>query len=98
MEQLPLPQVIARMDSQRLRGYREHLDFYNGVQWLGTARRRERRLTFNYAKVFVDKVTAYLMSSRTFSVLPAGTSSAARERAGRAEQLLRQVHEDNNLE
>ena len=54
---LPLPQEIARMDAERLRRYRANLDFYHGKQWAGTARRRERRLTFNYARAVVDKTT-----------------------------------------
>ena len=32
----------------RLRRYREYLDFYHGHQWTGTPRRRERRLTFQF--------------------------------------------------
>jgi hypothetical protein len=47
MESMQLPEQIARMDGDRLRRYREHLDFYHGRQWTGTPRRRERRLTFN---------------------------------------------------
>jgi hypothetical protein len=54
---MPLPQKIARMDTERLRAYRENLDFYGGAQWVGTPRRRERRLTFNYARTFIDKIT-----------------------------------------
>ena len=30
---LTVPQQIARMDSARLRAYRENLDFYQGNQW-----------------------------------------------------------------
>ena len=49
---VPLPQQLARLDVSRLRAYRENLDFYHGQQWL-EPRRRERRLTFNYAKTIV---------------------------------------------
>ena len=59
MTELPLPQLIARIDGERLQRYRAHLDFYHGRQWAGTPRRRERRLTFNYARAVVDKTTAY---------------------------------------
>ncbi len=55
--ELPLPEEIARMDGDRLRRYRANLEFYHGKQWTGTARRRERRLTFNYARAVVDKTT-----------------------------------------
>ena len=95
---LTLPQRLARMDVGRLRAYRENLDFYNGVQWQGSARRRERRLIFNYARVFIDKVTSYLMSDLNFAVEPPGPSLQAREQARRAEDVLYRVYEANNLE
>jgi hypothetical protein len=62
VETMPLPQQIARMDADRLRRYRENFDFYHGRQWPGSAsggRRRERRLTFNYARAVIDKITLY---------------------------------------
>ncbi|MBI4286812.1 MAG: phage portal protein [Chloroflexi bacterium] len=86
------------MDLSRQRFYQENLDFYNGLQWPGNARRRERRLTFNYARTFIDKVTSYLMSGNTFSVEPAEHSLEAEERARQAEEALRSVYEANNLE
>jgi len=86
------------MDFQRLRAYQENLDFYNGIQWLGSVRRGERRITFNYAKAFVEKVTSYLMSGLSFAVEPVDDSEEARERARRAEQALREVYEASNLE
>ena len=45
----PMPKLIARKDQDRMRRYREHLDFYQGLQW-PAARPRDRRLTLNYAK------------------------------------------------
>src|SRR3990172_1226059 len=53
-----LPQQIARMDLDRLRGYTELLAFYQGEQWPRGLRRRERRLTFNYAKAFIEKTAS----------------------------------------
>lgn len=101
------PQQIARMDTGRLRDYRANLDFYNGLQWFPdrSGRRRKRQLTFNYIKVFVDKVTSYLMSGVNFAVDPADASSSlcsrtsleAKERARRAEEALYDVYESNNL-
>ena len=91
-----LPQQLARMDLDRLKSYRENLDFYNGLQWPGHPRYRERRLTFNYAKVFVDKVTSYLMSSQDFTVDPA--TPADREKSRRAEEALYKVYETNSLD
>jgi hypothetical protein len=84
------------MDLDRLKSYRENLDFYNGLQWPGHPRYRERRLTFNYAKVFVDKVTSYLMSSQDFTVDPA--TPADREKSRRAEEALYKVYETNSLD
>jgi hypothetical protein len=92
-----IPQQIARMDSDRLRAYRENLDFYNGLQWPGRARRGERRLTVNYAKAFVEKVTSYLMSDLNFSVEPEGDSTEGRDAARRAEEALYRVYDANNL-
>jgi hypothetical protein len=51
MNELTVPQQIERRDFQRLMTYRENLDFYNGVQWLGNPRRGERRITFNYVQL-----------------------------------------------
>jgi len=90
------PQQISRMDPERLRAYRENLEFYSGAQWLGRSRSRERRLTFNYAKVFVDKITSYLMSGLSFAIDPA--SAEDREKARQAEDAICKVYESNNLE
>jgi len=92
------PSQLTRRDLGRLRSYKELLDFYNGVHWEGYARRGEKRLTFNYAKVVIDKVTSYLMSGIKFVVDAAQDSDEARAGAQRAEQVLYQVYEDNNLE
>ncbi|MBE0481554.1 MAG: phage portal protein [Dehalococcoidia bacterium] len=84
------------MDTDRIRSYRENLAFYNGVQWAGNARSRERRLTFNYARIFVDKITSYLMTGLDFAVesLP----PAGRDESRKAEEALYRIYEDNNLE
>ncbi len=93
-----IPTQLTRRDSDRLKGYKELLDFYHGRHWEGYARRGEKRLTFNYAKVVIDKVTSYLMSGINFAVDAIEDSAEARTRAQRAEQALYQVYEDNNLE
>ena len=92
-----LPQQIARLDAGRLRGYAELLAFYQGDQWPGPVRRRERRLTFNYAKTLVEKTTSYLMSGMRSVVDPEDGSPEAQERARRAERVLQEVAEQNNL-
>jgi len=84
------------MDLDRLKAYRENLDFYSGQQWPGQARPRERRLTFNYARVFVDKVASYLMSGLDFVIDPVSPEDG--ERARRAEQALYEVYETNSLD
>jgi len=98
MNNLTLPQLLARMDSERLRGYRENLAFYNGTQWQGRARPGERRLTFNYAKTVIDKVTSYVMTGVTTIVDPVDASPESAERARRAQEALRRVCDENHLE
>ena len=93
-----LPQQVARMDQPRMAAYRQNLEFYNGAQWPARPRRRERQLTFNYARVLVDKLTSYLMSGITLDVEPADDSPDGRERARRAEADLRAVYDANALE
>ena len=55
-------------------------------------------MLFNYARVFVEKITSYLMGGIGFAVDPAEDSDEARERARKAEAALYQVYEDNHLE
>ena len=91
------PAELARRDTDRLRGYKELLDFYHGVHWEGRERRGDKRLTFNYAKVFIDKVASYLMSGIGFAVDSLEDSDEARGKARKAEAALYRVYEDNNL-
>jgi hypothetical protein len=92
------PAELSRRDTERLKKYRELLDFYHGLHWEGRERRGEKHLTFNYAKVFIDKITSYLMSGVNFTVEPSEGSDEARARAEKAEAALYQVYDDNNLE
>lgn len=91
----PLPRLLARKDLDRMRRYREHLDFYAGSQW-PASRGRERRLTFNYAKTVVEKTTSYLMSEVHFTVEPWDSPERDVD-ARQAEVALVQVYEENNL-
>jgi hypothetical protein len=95
------PILLNRRDTDRLRRYRELLEVYQGAQWGGRERPGEKRLTFNYARVVVDKLTSYLMSGVKIVVDPAGDGAAAptasQAQARRAEALLRRVYEDNAL-
>ncbi|MCL4232608.1 MAG: phage portal protein [Dehalococcoidia bacterium] len=96
-EQL-LPARLDSMDADRLRRYRENLAFYEGRQWQGRQRRGERRLTFNYAKAFVDKAASYLLFDAVMHVEPLdGEDPAARARARIAERALREAESLNGL-
>ena len=44
---VPLPQRLTTLDSERMRAYRGNLEFYEGRQWTESQQRRDRRLTFN---------------------------------------------------
>lgn len=98
MEGLTVPQMVARMDWDRMRAYRENLDFYRGLQWPGAARRGERRLTFNYARVLVEKLTSYMMSGFSVAIEPEEPGEEAEARARQAALAVRRVHEADRLE
>jgi hypothetical protein len=90
------PSQLARMDSTRLAIYRSNLDFYQGNHWPTSS--RHRQLVFNYAKVSIDKITSFLMQGLTSACYPAEGTDELKARARKAEQLIRQVYEDNNLQ
>jgi len=90
-----VPAQLAKRDVDRLKRYRGLLDFYYGKHWEGYAKRGEKRLTFNYTKVVIDKVTSYLMSGINFAVDAVGDTDGAKAR--RAESALYRVYEENNL-
>ena len=65
---------------------------------LPIARRGERRLTFNYTRALVEKVTSYLVNGQAVQVEARdGDTAAGRSRAREAERLLRQVESANGL-
>ena len=94
----PLPQQLATLDSERLRAYRENLEFYEGRQWTEPQRRRERRLTFNYARTVIEKTASYTMSGLASVVDPVDGTPEAAEAARRTEGALRDVYDDNALD
>ncbi len=98
MNELSITQQLTQRDSERMKSYKDALEFYQGNQWEGRAVRGEKRLTFNYSKVFIDKITSYLMSGVGFTVDPVADSAESRAKAQRAETALQQVYQDNNLE
>src|SRR5690242_3524532 len=85
----PCP-AFSPADLLRVAAYRAYLDFYNGAQWEGAPSPNERRLTFNYARVFVNKAAAYLMGRGvSFAVeAPEGSGEEGRLAAQHAEMLL----------
>jgi len=90
------PSSLNRLDITRLASYRANLDFYRGSQWQQTS--RHRQLVFNYAKVSIDKVTSFLMQGLGFACYPSEETDELKARVRKAEQLLRQVYEQNNLQ
>jgi len=101
------PSELNRLDTGRLAAYKTNLDFYNGSQWQQTS--RHRQLVFNYAKVSLDKVTSFLVQglafacypnsvNRTNSINSTNATDSLNARVRRAEQLIRQVYEENNLQ
>ena len=93
------PKALAQMDLDRLRTYEDNLDFYNGVQWLQKDKAgKERPLVFNYSKAAIDKVTSYLMRGLKFPCYPLEETEELEERVKRAESLLIEVYEQNNLQ
>jgi hypothetical protein len=92
------PACLNQQDTDRLKRYRELLDFYRGKQWQERAVRGEKHLTLNYAKAVIDKVTSYLSSGLHFSIEALEDSDEARAKARQAEVALRQAEQDNDLE
>ena len=90
---------LTQEDGVRLAGYRRYLDFYNGSQWEGLPAPNEKRLTFNYARVFVNKAASYLMGKGvSFAVTPPeGAGEEGRQVAQHVEGLLQACYERNSL-
>ena len=79
---------IANKDASRRKDYSKFLNLYNGDQWQGRARRGEKRLTFNYIKTAIDKMTSYLTDNMTIAVDPQLNSTTVTERAQNAETVI----------
>jgi len=92
------PAQLNQRDLDRIKKYKGFLDFYHGKHWQTNASRTEKQLTFNYAKVVIDKVVSYLMSGLHFNIEPLVDSDEARQQARAAEAALQQVYDRNNLE
>ncbi|TAK73961.1 MAG: phage portal protein, partial [Dehalococcoidia bacterium] len=92
-----LPRLIDRMDADRLRRYREYLDYHEGRRGAPPARARERSLTFNYARAIVEKGVSYLVTEHQPVVTPLDASVEARTQAADAARLLAETWEANDL-
>jgi hypothetical protein len=97
MNEIAINAQLARRDQERVREYKRLLDFYHGQQWEGRLVHSEKRLTFNYSKVFIDKISSYVMSGIKIAVDPMKDSPEDKTRAQRAETALQRVYEDNKL-
>lgn len=89
----PLPRVLAQRDADRLRRYREYLDYHEGRRGAPLQRGRERTLVFNYARAVVEKGAAYLVTDHRPEVTAAADDAAATE----AERVLREAWDANDL-
>lgn len=92
-----IPRAIEGRDLDRLRRYRDYLEYYDGRRGAPPAGRRERALSFNYARAIVEKSASYLVSAHRPVVLPDDESPEAATRAHEAERALQRVWEENDL-
>lgn len=92
----PFPRALARRDRARIAGYRELLDLFEGRDAAPRGAGGERALRFNYARAFVEKGAAYLVSDHR-PVVTAGEGPGGERRAAEAERALRELWEDNDL-
>ena len=94
---VPFPRTLAQRDRARFARYRELLDFFEGRRAAPSGSRRERMLQFNYARAFVEKGAAYLVSDHRPVATATEETSEGRRRAAEAEQALRELWEANEL-
>ena len=94
---VPFPRTLAQRDRARFARYRELLDFFEGRRGAPAGSPRERMLQFNYARAFVEKGAAYLVSDHRPVVTATGETSEGRRRAAEAEQALLELWEANDL-
>jgi hypothetical protein len=99
---LNVTQAPAQSDHTRARltRYTDYQAFYRGDQWSDLPAPGERRLTFNYARVFVNKAASYLLSKPIgYDALPVGEKPGRRKQEGAraVEQWLGEVTDFNHL-
>jgi hypothetical protein len=87
---------LRARDGERLRRYRELLDFYEGRHF-AAPRRGRTNLVVNYARAVVDKGVSYLFGRGVHFSVPEDAPLGA-VRARLAERLLAQIAEENDLD
>jgi len=92
------PAELAQRDSERMRGYKTLLDFYEGRQWPGRAASGEKQLTFNYARVVIDKLTSYLMGGMQVNIVASEQGEEVAKQARDAQTALDRMAQANNLQ
>lgn len=97
MSEESLPRLLANRDAERLRRYREYLDYYEGRRGSPPVRGRERTLTFNYARAMVEKGASYLVTEHRPQAVAIEDTPAGRRQAGEAERALLEAWEANDL-
>lgn len=89
---LSLTSPAFQAENVRLAGYAEARDFYAGVQWIGPRRRREQRMTLNYARLMIRKAASYTFPLPvTFDVPASEEGDTGTAAAAAAEQELMRV-------
>src|SRR3954447_6926761 len=85
----------------RLARYAQYRAFYNGEQWDDLPAPGERRLTFNYARVFVNKAASYLLGQpvgyEAISLRMRNGTRGAQAAARAVEEHLAAVADFNHL-
>lgn len=93
----PLPRTLITRDADRLRRYREYLDYHEGRRGGPPRSGRDRVHTFNYARAIVEKGASYLVTEHRPIVDALVEGVEARREATAAETLLRETWEANDL-
>ena len=95
--EVPLPRTLANRDPERMRRYREFLDYFEGRRGGPPRVGRQRTLTFNYARALVEKGATYLVTDHRPTVTPVDDSAGARRIASSAERALLDAWEHSDL-
>jgi hypothetical protein len=78
--------------------YARYRAFYLGEQWEDAPAPGERRLTFNYARAFVNKAASYLLGKPvSYGATPSGARARSEAGARAVEAFLREVSAANDL-